>query len=207
MTFSEYQRTTTSFKSLHNSGTYPASGSNILHLPLSDGRRIHSTPDGYEHSPESDSMAQDLRHSSPNNTYPPLGNNISKSHPHASTSQPQPPAHSFNLFIYSPNQGLVHQNLIAPSTLDPTWKHVCTECGRRYAHHSNLRQHLLKHPFTCGRQSSVVSNMWDHMPTQTAGKSFPCTHPGCGRWFKWASDLEHCKCAKHLLSHHAPTGA
>ena len=148
---------------------------------LSDGWRNHSTPNVYEHGPES----QYSSYSSPNNTYASSGSSIS--HPHASTSQPQPPAHSFDLF--SPNQGLVHQRSSARNDLgtprpnvltsDPAQNHVCAECGKGFLTSPHLREHSLTHS-------------GEHL--------FPCTHPDCGRRFSTNGNMK-----QHMCTHTVDT--
>ena len=240
---------------------------------LSNGRRNRSTLNVYEHGPESKLMAQPSRHSSPNNTYASSGSSIS--HSRASTSQPQLPAHSFDLFEYSLNQGLVHQRSSTRNDLgiprtnvftsDPARKHVCAECGKRFLASRHLRDHSLTHsgerPFACthpdcGRRFGTNGNMKQHMRTHTVDtvqldsaddggqdtprndldtpesrlstsdpkrkhvctecgkrfiwqstlrqhlvthsgeRPFPCTHPGCGRWFSQASHVK-----RHMHAH------
>ena len=196
---------------------------------LSDGWRNHSTPNVYENGPDLESklVAQQSRHSSPNNTYASSGSSIS--HPHASTSQLQPPAHSFDLFNYSPSQGLVHQRSSARNDLgiprtnvftsDPARKHVCAECGHQFPSWSKLRNHSSRHsgerPFACthpdcGRRYTRADHVKRHMRTHTAGTfqldladdgdRYACTHPGCGRRYTRADHVK-----RHMRTHIAGT--
>lgn len=111
-------------------------------------RGQHSYP--HDHDQGSDSnTAQYSRHSSRSSTYPAATS--SSSYGHATASQSQPPGHSYHLFNYSPNQGLVHQRSstnddLDPSTpkprlppTDPARRYVCAECGNRFSKQSTLR--------------------------------------------------------------------
>ncbi|KAF8513033.1 hypothetical protein JB92DRAFT_237667 [Gautieria morchelliformis] len=131
-------------------------------------------------------MTQHSRHSSRSNTYPSTTSS-NNSYSYASTSQPQPPAHSYHLFNYSPNQGLIHQRSSAQDDLDPSIpkprlppsdparRYVCAECGNRFSKQSTLRNHLLTH---------------------SGERPFACTHPGCGRRFSMACNMQ-----RHMRTH------
>ena len=165
--------------------TFPSSGSSIAHPhastslpqpPTSSGRRpSRRALNLYERGREWNEMGQAPSDSSPNNTvtFPSSGSSIA--HPHASTSQPQPPTSSSSLLNHSPDQDLVHQRTSACDDLetpDPSRKHACAECGKRFIGSSNLKDHLTTHsgerPFACtvcGRPFSLKHNMRKHMRT------------------------------------------
>lgn len=121
----------------------------------------HSSLSQREQGPDLPPMGQHPRPSPRSHTYPSA--TPSSSFAYAGSSQAQPPPHSYHLFNYSPNQGLVHQKSSARDDLDPSTpkprlppsdparRYVCNECGNRFSKQSTLRASKLSQcPSPCG---------------------------------------------------------
>jgi len=146
----------------------------------------HPTASDRDRGPDLPPLTQHPAHSSRSHSYP-SASSSSSAYAYASTSQAQPAGHSYHLFNYSPNQGLVHQRSSARDDLDPTMpkprlppsdparRYVCAECGNRFSKQSTLRNHLLTH---------------------SGERPFACTHPGCGRRFSMACNMQ-----RHMRTH------
>jgi len=179
----------------------------VLEQPL---RRSPSSPGSSEsqispHDPIPRDRGPDLAPLSQYPTYPPIHdlhpsiNAQARSSTSSFFATPHAPSsHSYHLFNYVPDQGLVHQKSSKRDDLDPSKpkprlppsdparKYVCAECGNRFSKQSTLRNHLLTHsgerPFACthpgcGRRFSMACNMQRHMRTHTSASAFLLTQP------------------------------
>ncbi|KAF8480680.1 hypothetical protein JB92DRAFT_2800471 [Gautieria morchelliformis] len=143
-----------------------------------------SNPSGRNRGPDLPPIAQHPRHSPRRNTAYPSTSNSNNLHAYASTSQPQPPAHSYHLSNHPPNQGVIRQGSSAQDDLDASIPQPASEPTRRYKDDEG------------GKGLLYPSGLKKHSRKNTGDLPYECGHPGCGKRFPRSYSL-----TRHMRTH------